>query len=185
MTTTAYHPQSNGLVERFHRHLKAALQAGLTGPNWTAELPWVLLEICTAPKDDLGCSSAELINGGGGGGAPLTVPVIYLVSHNFQPEHRSQLQQLRDQVRMQAPMPTSIYHPPSHNLKQSQFLFVCRDAHHTPFQRLYEGPFKVIQAGDKTFTIDRGGQKEFISVDRWKTVFVDLVHPVASGSIRA
>ena len=28
-------------------------------------------------------------------------------------------------------MPTSIYHPPSHNLKQSQFFFVCRDAHHT------------------------------------------------------
>ena len=40
----------------------------LTGPNWTAELPWVLLGICTAPKDDLGCSSAELVYGGGGGG---------------------------------------------------------------------------------------------------------------------
>ena len=69
---------------------------------------------------------------------------------------------------MQAPMPTSIYHPPSHNLKQSQFLFVRRDAHRTPFQRPYEGPFKVMQAGDKTFTTDRGGQKEFISVDRLK-----------------
>ena len=33
--TTAYHPQSNGLVERFHRHLKSALRARLTGPNWT------------------------------------------------------------------------------------------------------------------------------------------------------
>ena len=32
--TTAYHPQSNGLVERFHRHLKSALRARLTGPNW-------------------------------------------------------------------------------------------------------------------------------------------------------
>ena len=37
--TTAYHPQSNGLVERFHRHLRASLWARLAVPNWTTELP--------------------------------------------------------------------------------------------------------------------------------------------------
>ena len=41
--TIAYHPQANGLVERFHRTMKAALKARLTGPNWFDELPWVLL----------------------------------------------------------------------------------------------------------------------------------------------
>ena len=41
--TTAYHPCSNGLVERFHRHLKTSLKARLTGTNWMDELPWVLL----------------------------------------------------------------------------------------------------------------------------------------------
>ena len=35
--TTAYHPQSNGIVERFH--LKSALMARLTGPDWIDELP--------------------------------------------------------------------------------------------------------------------------------------------------
>ena len=36
-----------------------------------------------------------------------------------------------------------------------------------------------MQEGDKTFTTDRGGQKEFISVDRLKpAAFVDLEHPV-------
>ena len=32
--TTAYHPQANGMVERMHRTLKAALKAWLIGPNW-------------------------------------------------------------------------------------------------------------------------------------------------------
>ena len=61
--TTAYHPQSNGLVERFYRQLKSALRARLSTPNWIQELPWVLLGIRTAPKEDLGYSSAELVYG--------------------------------------------------------------------------------------------------------------------------
>ncbi|KAK3797528.1 hypothetical protein RRG08_054561 [Elysia crispata] len=71
--TTAYHPQSNGLVERFHRTLKAALKARLQGPRWTDELPWVLLGLRTVPKEDLDTSSAELVYG-----EPLTVPGVLL-----------------------------------------------------------------------------------------------------------
>ena len=68
--TTAYHPQANGLVESFHRQLKTALMTRLTDANWVDELPWVLLGIRTTPKEDINCSTAELVYG-----SPLTVPV--------------------------------------------------------------------------------------------------------------
>ena len=62
-TTTAYHPQANGMVERFHRQLKAALKARTTTPDWFAELPLVLLGIRSSWRVDPGCSPAELVCG--------------------------------------------------------------------------------------------------------------------------
>ena len=41
--TTAYHPQGNGMVERFHRQLKAVLRARCSGADRLEHLPWVLL----------------------------------------------------------------------------------------------------------------------------------------------
>ena len=97
--TTSYHPQANGLVERFHHHLKSALQARLTGPSWTQELPWVLLGIRTAPKEDSGCSSAEMLYG-----SPLTVPGEVIPGYSTHPDHNLQLKILRDSL---CPIPTS------------------------------------------------------------------------------
>ncbi|XP_064455377.1 uncharacterized protein LOC135366555 [Ornithodoros turicata] len=45
LRTTAYHPAYNGLVERFHRHLKQTLMAHLDGSSWTEHLSLVLLGI--------------------------------------------------------------------------------------------------------------------------------------------
>ncbi|BHF81061.1 hypothetical protein SprV_0702419000 [Sparganum proliferum] len=61
--TTAYHPAANGMVERFHRQLKASLRAADDPENWTDHLPLVLLGIRSSLKSDLDCSAAELVFG--------------------------------------------------------------------------------------------------------------------------
>jgi transposase InsO family protein len=40
---TAYHPESNGAVERLHHRLKDALRARAAAATWADELPFVLL----------------------------------------------------------------------------------------------------------------------------------------------
>ncbi|XP_023713537.1 uncharacterized protein LOC111867700 [Cryptotermes secundus] len=65
---TAQHPAANGLVERFHRTLKAAIMCH-ADQHWTEALPMVLLGIRTAFKEDLQASLAELVYG-----EPLRIP---------------------------------------------------------------------------------------------------------------
>lgn len=171
--TTAYHPQANGMVERFHRSLKASLRARLTSPNWVNELPWVLLGLRTTPKDDLGVSSAEMVYG-----TPLTVPGELFIGRSPDETLPYQhLQKLRETVRNLKPSPTAIHgkksssFPPS--MKDPPYVFIRRDGHKTPLQQPYMGPFRVIQHGEKFFKVDYGGKPESISVDRLKPAHTD------------
>lgn len=50
-----------------------ALQATLTDKNWLDHLPWVMLGLRSAPKEDLQCSAAELVFG-----QPSRVPGEFL-----------------------------------------------------------------------------------------------------------
>jgi hypothetical protein len=61
--TTAYHPQSNGLVERFHRRLKDALRSRAAAADWHNHVPWVLLGIGAAYREDSEFSPAEAVYG--------------------------------------------------------------------------------------------------------------------------
>ncbi|KAK7930700.1 hypothetical protein WMY93_007095 [Mugilogobius chulae] len=140
--TVAYHPQANGLCERFHRSLKAALRAALVDDCWMDRLPWVLLGLRSAPKADLEASSAELVFG----------PVHHCVPRSFVPS----------------------------TLRSARFVFVRRDAHRSPLQPPYDGPFRVLEKRAKDFCLDMGGRRELVSVDRLKPAFAyadDVVLP--------
>ncbi|GFR16120.1 gag-pol polyprotein [Trichonephila clavata] len=60
--TMPYYPSSNGLVERTHRALKAALMAHAV-PRWTQVLPFVLLGLLSVIKEDINTTAAELVYG--------------------------------------------------------------------------------------------------------------------------
>ena len=171
--TTAYHPQSNGLVERFHRTMKTALKARLHNDNWVNELPWVLLGIRTAPKEDIGVSSAELVYG-----ETLTVPGEFLgiVSEPWSPH--THLSPLHEQIKKFAPVPTSRHSEPRSRIPQelfsARFVFVRQDAHRGPLQRPYHGPYQVIATGEKSFLIQMGNRRSHVSIDRLQPAHLEL-----------
>ena len=68
-TTTAFHPQTNGMVERLYHHLKEALKARLTAIDWHNQLQWVLSGLRTMVKADLDTSQADFVYS-----SPLSVP---------------------------------------------------------------------------------------------------------------
>ncbi|ROT67192.1 reverse transcriptase [Penaeus vannamei] len=72
--TTAYHPCANGMVERLHRHMKQALTSSSPNRRWVDQLPHVLLNIRTSFKEDLQCTSAEMVYG-----TTLALPADFLV----------------------------------------------------------------------------------------------------------
>ena len=75
-STTPHHPQSNGMIERMHRTVKAALKAKLVSdPNWIDVQPVVMLGMRAAVKQDLNCSAAGMVFDGA-----LRLPGEFFVS---------------------------------------------------------------------------------------------------------
>ena len=137
---------STDLVERFHLHLKTALWALPTGPKRSDALPWVLLGIPTAPKEDLKCSSVELVFG-----TPMTVPGDFIATTPEMQRTAYILPQLQDTVSMFSPtcMPTTrhgkfkLFMPP--DLQRSDYSFICHDARHSTLQAHMDGPFMSLK----------------------------------------
>ena len=173
--TTAYHAAANGMIERFHRPLKAALKCRLQTPSWTKQLPWVLLGLRTAPKEDIGASTAELVYG-----SPLTVPGAFVT--NTEPSDRSAiLQQVREIARARQPVQgtdhskQAIYFPKA--LESADFVFVRVDKVKTPLESPYEGPYKVLERHERSYQLDFGDRSDWVSLERIKPAHIDPENP--------
>lgn len=173
--TTAYHPAANGMIERVHRQLKASLMCH--GNSWTQALPFVLLGMRTAYKEDLRASAAEIMYG-----ETLRLPGELLVPAPG-PEKVEDAADLVVGLRrhMANIRPTSASrhtHRASFVFKElsnATHVFLRDDTVRRPLQPPYTGPHAVIERSKdgKTFTIDFKGKPVVVTVDRLKPAFVE------------
>ena len=171
--TTAYHPSSNGLVERFHRQLKAGLKSSLDPTHWTEALPMVLLGIRTSLKHDIGCCAAELVYG-----TTLRLPGKFFYSNkDEQPDPVKYTSQLKSYMQQLQSPPVSVKHTKQsyihNNLSTCTHVFIRHDAVKKPLQQPYDGPFKVRKRGDKHFTLLVKGKDSVVSTDQLKPAHLD------------
>ncbi|CAH8467182.1 unnamed protein product [Schistosoma bovis] len=169
--TTAYHPASNGLVERFHRQLKSALRAH-ENDDWYETLPLVLLGIRKSLKADIQCSAAELVYG-----TTLRLPGEFFTPRSRPNFGKSDyVHRLSAFMRTLSPVSTRIQHRQvalPRELSTCSHVFIRVDSVRKPLQQPYEGPFRVIARHEKTFKVDRHGRVEIVSIDRLKPAHVD------------
>ena len=163
------------MVERAHRQLKDALRVRTAGGNWASHLPWVLLGMWVAPKEDSNLFSAELVYGaplvtpGQIPGVPEPPPAVFqeaapshITRRNLSPIH----------------LPVSI--PAA--LADSSFVHIRHGGAKTLLSPAYSGPFAVIARFPKYFILDVGDRQESVSMDRLKphlgsAIFTPAVAP--------
>ena len=178
-TTTAYHPEANGLVERLHRRLKEALLAASHDcpQDWYWKLPAVLLSIRTTLKPDLGASPAEMLYG-----APLSVPGSLLSNPPSSDEHLHQQQQqvlnnLRLEVARLQPIPTSAHRRQNvrmpEELRDCTHVFIRKGGVQPTLSSPYSGPYRVLSRQEHFYKVSIPGRgTESVAIARLKPAVV-------------
>ncbi|XP_047105034.1 uncharacterized protein LOC124758092 [Schistocerca piceifrons] len=169
--TTSYHPALNGMVDQFHKTLKAALTCHDT--SWPEALPLVLLALQVTPKEEIGASPADLVYG-----QSLTIPGDFVedvrlprdaVAPTLAERLRSHMAGLRAHAPTQHGTGKIFVHT---DLQRCMHVMLRTDAVRPPLRPPYSGPHRVIARGDKTPVLECNGKPLTVSVDCVKPAHV-------------
>lgn len=175
LRTTAYHPQANGMIERWHRSLKNAIKCHAKS-RWMESLPIILLGLRSVILESITASPAELVYG-------TTLRLPYQYFEQSKPDVSSDpnifVERLKEKMNNLIPVPSS-----NHN-KQQVFVhkgmdscthvFIRHDGVRKSLQPTYEGPFEVISKNSKYFTVNVKGKIKPITIDRLKPMFTAVI----------
>ena len=184
--TTAYNPAANGMAERTHRTLKASLMARCTGPDWRAQLPWVLLGLRTTPKEGLNVSPAEMVFG-----ETIAVPGEFfpISPSDDDTDAAAHLTDLRRTVGKYRPV-TRTYNSDRpqripKSLQTCTHVFLRNDAHRQPLTRPYRGPYAIQERTKKAYRLTINGRSDWVSIDRLKLAFLEDNEPAPLTTTRS
>lgn len=169
-TSTPYHPQCQGKVERFHRTLKTAIKAH-NNARWTEILPTVLLGLRSVIKSGTNHSVAQMVYG-----TNIRLPAeffdeptVHIDPDTFVTNLQSYMSQLKPMPSKQATQNTIFVHK---NLSSCSHVFLRVDRVKKPLEPSYQGPFLVVKKFDKYFTLSMKDKHINISIDRLKPAYM-------------
>lgn len=165
--TSAYHPQSNGMIERFHRQLKTSITTSNDVLHWADQLPVILLGLRTSVKEECNCSPAEMVYG-----ETIRIPGELVVPSDELDDINREflLQKLRENFSHFRSVVShhgnnSSYIPP--NLMTCSYVFL-KVIQKKGLQNPFEGPYRVIERTNKCFKIQKGNSIVSVAIDLLK-----------------
>lgn len=173
ITTSSYHPQANGVIERFHRQLKATLIAKADSSRWYHEIPIVLLGLRSIYKEDLKATPSEMIYG-----QNLRLPGEIVVSQNeFDSSDvlfklKNHFKNVKSNISHHRDSESGLHVP--RDLRSCKFVFL-RVINKRSLQPPYEGPYRVVHKDKKWFKIEKENEIITVPIDRIKPAITENV----------
>lgn len=169
--TTAYHPQSNGFVERWHRTLKASIMAS-NKKDWSRVLPFILLGLRSTLREEFLATPAELLYG-----ENIRLPCDFLQesTNSFcQSDFVNHLRKVFSHIRpVQASNHSVVKFFKFKDLDNCSHVFLRTDSVKAPLQCPYEGPFEIVSRSKNYFAILIKGKEVKVSLNRLKPCFLE------------